>query len=312
MTGEALARGIAFLERKQLPTGELRVFASGRPDPSVFPTAIAAHSLSFAPAARAVQERALDFLEAEMDPRGVWRHWSREHPQHQLIPPDLDDTSCASAALLRAGQSFPDNRRLLLKNRDRRGLFRTWKLSLRHPLATFLFFRATSAKPFDVDAVVNANVLHYLGDIPETRPVAEHLLHVLRTNGERSSDKWYERPFVVWYFFSRALRAAGRDAGELLTARVRGATPADALEHALAACTLLDWDQQPEFAPLLDAQLESGGWPSSGLYHGGRKRLSATTFAPPHPDTPWWGSEELTTVFCIEALARGLRADASR
>ena len=43
-----------------------------------------------------------------------------------------------------------------------------------------------------------------------------------------------------------------------------------------------------------------------------RKRLSANSFAPPHPDTPWWGSEELTTVFCIEALSRGLRADASR
>jgi len=312
VTGEALARAIAFLERNQLPTGELRVFASGKPDPSVFPTAIAAHSLSFAPAAREVQQRALDFLEAEMDPRGVWRHWSRAHPHHELIPPDLDDTSCASAALLRAGRAFPDNRPLLLKNRNQRGLFRTWKLSLRHPLATFMFFRTTSAKPFDVDAVVNANVLHYLGDIPETRPVVEHLLRVLRTDGERSCDKWYERPFVVWYFFSRALRTIAPEAGELLSPRIRNAQPADALEHALAACALLDWNQQPDFAPLLDAQLESGAWPSSGLYHGGRRRLSQHSFAPPHPDTPWWGSEELTTAFCIEALSRGLRADASR
>ncbi|MEA2568302.1 MAG: hypothetical protein QOI24_303 [Acidobacteriota bacterium] len=316
----ALARAIAFLERSQLPSGEIPVgaFRAGHSarDPSVFPTAIAAHSLSFAPDARVVRERALDFLAAEMDRRGVWRHWSREHPHHRLIPPDADDTSCATAALRAVGRAVPDNVPLLLANRDRRGLFRTWLLSreqLAHPLATWFFFRRTSAKPFDVDAVVNANVLFALGDRAETRPVVDHLLRVLRANEETSCDKWYEQPFAVWYFFSRALRAIAPEAGDLITARIAAATPANALESALAACALLDWNVTPDLAPLLDAQLPSGAWPRAGLYHGGRKRLSANAFAPPHPDTPWWGSEELTTSFSIEALTRGmsaLRADA--
>src|SRR5207237_1773965 len=102
--------------------------------------------------------------------RGLWRHWARDHPQYHPLPPDLDDTSCASAALLRAGRAFPDNRKLLLGNRNRRGLFYRRKLTpaqFRHPLVTYFFFRRTSAKPFDVDAVVNANVLFYLGAIPE-------------------------------------------------------------------------------------------------------------------------------------------------
>lgn len=304
---QALDRAIAFLERTQLPSGELPVFASGKPDPSIFPTALAAHALSFAPAAAGVRERALDFLAAEMGSSGLWKHWPRAHPHHHQLPPDLDDTACASSALARAGRTFPDNRALLLGNRNGAGLFRTWKLTrtqLRHPLVTFFFFRNTSAKPFDVDAVVNANVLAYLGASDETQPVVNHLLHVLRGNLESVCDKWYENPFAVWYFFSRALRGVAPEAGEIITRRIAAATPKNALERALAACALLDWNLEPDLAPLLAAQQESGGWPAAGLYHGGRRRLGRFAFAEPHPDTPWWGSEALTTAFCIEAISR--------
>jgi hypothetical protein len=307
--GGAIARAVTFLEQRQLPSGELPVLASGKPDPSIFPTALAVHCLAFAPATADLRERALDFLVGEMAPRGLWKHWPRTHPHHQQLPPDLDDTSCASAALLAAGRTFPDNRELLLRNRDRRGLFRTWlwtRAQWRHPLATAAFFTRTSARPFDVDAVVNANVLFYLGERKETEAVVAHLLDVLRAGRETTCDKWYERPFAVWYFFSRALRAVRAEAGEFITTRMATATPENALEHALAACILLDWNRIPDLAPLLDAQLPSGAWPAAGLYHGGRKRLSTGAFAPPHPDTPWWGSEELTTAFCIEALARGV------
>lgn len=303
----ALARAIAFLERHQLPSGELPVFASGKPDPSIFPTALAAHALSFAPAAARVRERALDFLAAEMEPRGLWKHWPRAHPHHHQLPPDLDDTACASAALARAGRTFPDNRALLLGNRNREGLFRTWKLTLaqlRHPLVTFFFFRNTSAKPFDVDAVVNANVLAYLGASDATQPVVDHLLHVLREHLEPVCDKWYENPFAVWYFFSRALRGVAPEAGEVIARRIAASTPKNALELALAACALLDWNRKPDLGPLLALQQESGSWPAAGLYHGGRRRLGRFAFAEPHPDTPWWGSEALTTAFCLEAISR--------
>jgi hypothetical protein len=280
------------------------VLASGKIDSSIFPTALAAWSLSFADQASAVRDRALDFLLAEMEPRGLWKHWSREHPYQHQLPPDLDDTSCASAALARAGRTFPDNRELLLRNRNRRGLFYTWKLTLtqlRHPLVTLAFFRKTSAKPFDVDAVVNANVLHYLG---ASDAVVEHLLHVLRQDRESQCDKWYENPFAIWYFFSRALCRTAPQAEELLMRKVAAGKPSNALEHALAVCVVCDWDGEADVSPLLALQLESGGWPEAPLYHGGRRRRRDGTFAAPHPDTPHWGSQELTTAFCVEALAR--------
>jgi hypothetical protein len=305
--GDALALGIAFLDRAQLPSGEFRVLASGSPDPAIFPTALAAHSLSFAPGASVIRERALDFLLAEMDQPGLWRHWPRSHPHHDQLPPDLDDTSCASAALARAGRSFPDNRRLLLTNRNRAGLFYTWKLMREqylHPLALLFFFQRTSARPFDVDAVVNANALFYLGAIPETQSVVDHLLTVLREDRETSCDKWYDNPLVVWYFFSRALHDVAPEAGEIISKKIAAVAPTNALESALAACSLLYWNLEPAIEPVLGSQMESGAWPSASMYHGGRARRRDGTFAEPHPDTPRWGSEELTTAFCIEALSR--------
>ena len=290
-------------------------------DPSVFPTALVANALAATPAAKTVHERALDFLVREMDPHGLWRHWTHEHPMVKQLPPDLDDTATASATLTAAGRAIPANRDLLLANRDRRGLFYTWitprprwtnarhqriaLAQLRHPLILYFFFRRTSAAPDDVDAVVNANVLSYLGYSDELRPVVDHLLGVLRANGETTCDKWYEWPFAVWYFFSRALRAVAPEAGDMVTRRLAATPRATALEHALAASALTWWGRPAEddISSLLDMQLESGAWQRAGLYHGGRERRRDGTFAPRHPDTPHWGSDELTTAFCIEALS---------
>lgn len=309
----ALERGVDYLESAQLASGELPIEISPTPDmtrecirePCVFPTALAARTLSITAAADRVRARALDFLEREMHPDGLWRHPSSDKPMHYDTPLDVDDTSIASVALATAGRQVPDNRRFLIANRDRRGLFKTWIVRWwPHPLLTYRFFKYTTAEVGDVDAVVIANVVIYLGDCEETRPSIAHLLEVLRRNNESTSTKWYESRFTVWYFFSHALREIAPEAGEMIVPRVEAATPRNALELGAAISTLLLWNRMTDVTRLIDEQLESGAWPSAGFYHMGLKEISPNEF---RPTPPWWGSESLTTMFAVEALTRALQ-----
>jgi hypothetical protein len=329
--GEAIQRGLAFLAAAQRPSGEFPVFASTvaslasgcEPDPSVFPTALVTHSLSFCPDAAPLRRRGAAFLKSEMDRFGLWRHWNHDHPHHRQLPPDLDDTSCASLALAEAREVFPDSRPLLLANRDPAGLFYTWIVprlawtgprhmavtvrQLAHLPTLWLFFRRTSAAPSDVDAVVNANTLLYLGDFPGDGAVVDFLVRAIEEDREAACDKWYENEFVLWYFLSRAIAGRSERGRARLLAKLAAARPAGALEAALAACAALSCGERPSdpaIGALIALQQPDGAWPRGALYHGGRARLPGGGFAPRHPDTPHWGSEALTTGFCVEALAR--------
>jgi hypothetical protein len=302
----AIENGVAYLESAQLASGEIPIEISPTAEmsgdcvrePVVFPAALAARALSITPSAARVRSRALDFLLREMEPDGLWRHPSSDKPRHYDTPLDVDDTSIASAALAAAGRRFPNNRALLMAQRERNGLFRTWIVRWwRHPLMTYRFFKYT-AEPRDVDSVINANAVVYLGVCEETRPAIEHMLAVLRANREMMSTIWYGSIFTVWYFFSHALREIAPEAGEMIVPRIEAASPTNSLEHAVAASTLLLWNRVPDVGPLIEAQLPTGAWPRVGFYHMGQRRLDA------QPKPPWWGSEALTTVFAVEALAR--------
>lgn len=329
----ALARATAYLERVQLADGRFGVRTTtrarphdpGEDDASVFPTALAVHCLTFWRPAAGICRRALSFLQDQQDGYGLWRHWTRDHPLARHLPPDLDDTSCASAALSAAGHAELGNRDLILANRNADGLFFTWFTprprwaGVRHLRATlrqlahapqlWLFYRRTSAKPGDVDAVVNANALHCLGCFPGDDAVVAFLTNVLETDRERQCDKWYENPFAIWYFFARALAGRSEHAASLLAAKLRDARPGNALEAALsisAAHVLGLTHPRERLDQLITLQRADGSWPRAMLYHGGRARRSDGGFDEPHPDTPHWGSDELTTAFCVEALARWL------
>jgi hypothetical protein len=304
--GAAVEKGVAFLESVQLPSGEIPIEISPTEDmsrdcvrePVVFLSAVAARALAITPSAARVRARALDFLLREMEPDGLWRHPSSDKPGHHYTPLDLDDTAIASSALEAAGRPFPDNRAVLLAHRERNGLFLTWIVRWwPHPLMTYRFFRYV-AKPRDVDAVINANVVVYLGACEETRPAIEHMLAVLRAGREMASTIWYGSHFIVWYFFSLALHDIAPEAGEMIVPRLEAAVPRNALELALATSTLLLWSRVPDVGLLIESQLPSGAWPNAGFYHMGYRPGDS------RPKPPWWGSEALTTVFALEALSR--------
>lgn len=336
---EGIERGLDFLRRSQLPSGEFRCLMSTDnamekdcvEDSSPFPTALVAYSLGFADEGEAggMLEKCVRFFLAEMEGPGLWRYWTKRHQYHSIIPPDLDDVACVSLVLRRRGVDFPSNERLVFANRDPRGLFYTWMtprwpmpalasywlVTLRQwlkPFKSYYFWKLNESERNDVDCVVNANVLFYLGEEPRTRAVVDYLLEVFRRGEESCCDKWHLNPFTFQYVVSRNFEAGVAALGPMREEAVRrivaaarpdGSIGDNCLETALAACALLSWGSRPPELEravvfLLEAQREGDDWPRAALYYGGPKKYYG------------WGSEELTTGFCLEALLR-YRADAS-
>jgi len=77
----------------------------------------------------------------------------------------------------------------------------------------------SEASRHDVDAVIEANVLFYLGERPETQPIIEYLFRVLRGGEEDSCDRWYFEPLHVYYAVSRNFHAGVVALGEFVTSR---------------------------------------------------------------------------------------------
>ena len=312
---DALARAVAFLERHQLATGELPIYASNDPtlvdgaalDPSIFPNALAAWSLSFWPAAAGVRMRICAFLAAEMSPDGLLRHWPRSHPHHRSLPPDLDDTSCASVALAAAGIPLPDHRALILADRDS-------PRALPHLARAAAALVGCAAHGADLaPARARADPLLLLSPdlgraarrgrggerqhpVPP-RPVRRRRSrHRSSGRGPARSRRAKLRQMVRQSLRRPAFprprpRRSIRRGEKPPLDRLQGAPASNALEAALSICTSLALGVRPDpetLAKLLDSQQPEGSWPRAALYHGGRARLSGGGFAEPHPDTPRW------------------------
>lgn len=331
--GAGIERALDFLHRSQLPSGEFRSYLSRDPgletdrafDSSPFPTALIAYSLGFtdSPRAREMLERSVRFFLAEMEAPGVWRYWTRQHPYRSTIPADLDDLACVSYVLRREGVPFPSNEGLALANRGPAGTFYTWvtprrpvpsspafwRVALRHwsnPVKAYYFWKLNECAPDDVDCVVNANVLLYLGESDATRAVTDYLVGVFRSGREGCCDKWHLNRFTFQYVVSRnfdaGVSALGAIRDEAVGRIVAAASPdgmigENVLDTALAVCALLSWRSAPPELEravrfLLAEQREAGDWRATALYFGGPKKYYG------------WGSEELTTGFCLEALSR--------
>jgi hypothetical protein len=156
-----------------------------------------------------------------------------------------------------------------------------------------------------VDAVVNANILYYLGKRKETDAIIHHLIHVIKENKEDDCDKWYRSTLIVYYFISRNIPAGISELKEIqpelikriLSKSLKNGSFGDSeLETAVAISSLIFLKYHgPEVEHginhLIKTQSERGNWKRWGVYFSGKKKLQC------------WGSEELTTAFCLEALA---------
>ena len=229
---------------------------------------------------------------------GFWRYYRH-------LPQDLDSTTLCSLVIgthpwILLGRNVPG----ILANRDQEGRFKTWVPGKDEPnvVATFRF---------EADPVVNANVIAYLGDHPETRR-AQRWLEALITGGDlEGSSKWYPDTVTIYYATSRAV--------------IRVQPALDRLRPVIADRILGMSDEQGEFGNILQTAQAV-----SALYNVGRlesidaKRQAERLIGSQRDDGSWpellafgdqslkWGavgqighgSEAVTSVFCVEALER--------
>lgn len=323
--------GLDFLEKSQLPSGEFLTLVGPEPDlvrdtkhdPSIFTTVNVATSLLDIddPQARRIVRRAADFLLSEMLPGGLWRFWTKAHPGSRGMPPDVDDTSCVSWLLRRLGCEFPDNRRVLLHNRRPDGRFFTWITPrIRHLAfpegrsflvrafasgrARAVYFKSGPQPPSrrDTDCVVNANVITYLAHDRCCANAAAWVAQVVQKGDAASTDRWYQSPAALLYAVARGAEQ-GIPAFSSLKALVAGKSEGwhpfqgSALEAGLRACALSAVAPSSlRLVPLIEiifaAQEKDGGWAARAYYYDSYKCALC------------WGSRELTTGFCLEALSR--------
>jgi len=300
-----ISRGIDFLYRNQLPQGEFpsyRIYTRKGAgnwdlDGAIFPTALIAHSMRFLKGQKVheMMDKAKAFLLEEMQHPGVWRYWTAR--SGIPIMPDLDDTCCASAVLLEDKPQFSvDNVSLILNNRDERGLFYT-------------FLNPQKDQENDVDSVVNANVLFYLKEFEGIEKVVDYLHAVISENKEAGSYWYYLKPASLYYMVARAYAGGAKRLevlSQIITTKIINyrrinETFKDEIETALDLCSLIYFGKvnfsimKAAVAHLIRCQLKDGSWQRQRFYTGP---------PPPRPHTVWFGSEALTTAFCLEALER--------
>jgi len=310
---KAIDSAVAYLRQRQRDTGEFPVYISQTNPlmageivevPTPFGATFTIHALQHVdhPDVPAILDRACRYVLASMTKAGVWFYMPQPEVAQKWLDfwADADDTACCAHALLSRGISPPElerGRKILMEHRDDQGRFLTW---LDH---------GTRPPGNDVDAVVNANVLLWLGETPETRPAIDYLNQIIETNAEHHSYWYYLDHLTFYYMLSRAMKSGVsrlEKSKPFIVERTLRRRQSDGgfgtdLQTALAVASLLNCGARSEAASgveaLVERQRDDGSWSLEAFYAAQKPPLPGTFIF-------WCGSAELTTALCLEGIAR--------
>ena len=307
----SIRRGLDFLESTIDENGAWHCirFNIARPDiprhyeRPAFISALCVLALQFSneERAKALCTRTRAYLIDTMEHPGLWRYYRH-------LPQDLDSAALCSLVLasqpshpwILLGRNVPT----MLANRDEQGRFRTWVLAEGEP---------DMVAPFRIEAdpVVNANLIAYLGDRPETRQARAWLEAMIAEDKLEGASKWYPDLVTAYYATARAViraRPVLRRLRPVLVDRILALRDehgkfGNVLQTAQAVSALhnvggLDRiDAQGTLAEIIGSQRTDGSWPE--LLAFGDQALKWGVFG-----QFGHGSESVTSAFCIEALER--------
>ena len=305
---ESVGRGLSFLDSSIDATGAWPCIRFNTADPNIprhferppFVSALCALALEGCKdtRAKAICTATKAYLAHTIEHPGLWRYYLH-------LPQDLDSTALCSMLLgthpwIVLGRNVPR----MLANRDGEGRFMTWMLDEDEPNVVAPF-------RIEADPVVNANVIAYLGDRPDTKNAQRWLAALVKDGRLDGASKWYPDTVAIHYAISRAMVHAPSVLGELrplLADRIldlRDGTGhfGNVLQTAQAVSALANVgslgriDGKRQVERLIGSQRDDGGWPE--LLAFGDQSLKWGQFG-----QIGHGAETVTTAFCIEALER--------
>ena len=305
---ESIRRGLAFLESTLDENGAWHCIRFNIADPHIprhferapFVSALCVLALqsSDEARARAICNRTKAYLADTIEHPGFWRYYRH-------LPQDLDSTTLCSLVIgthpwIALGRNVPG----ILANRDDQGCFMTWVLAEDEPNVVASF-------RIEADPIVNANVIAFLGDRPETRDAQRWLEAMITEDRLEASSKWYPDKVTTYYATTRAMiraQPALERLRPMLADRILGLRDpqgefGNILQTAQALAALYNVgsleriDAKREIERFLGSQNEDGSWPEL-LAFGDQSLKWGTVGRIGH------GSESVTSAFCIEALER--------
>ncbi|MFH1409677.1 MAG: prenyltransferase/squalene oxidase repeat-containing protein [Nanoarchaeota archaeon] len=291
---KAISDGITFLHENQMDSGEFATCAfigdaldNCYYDGSPFITSFILYSIKDIshPHIASINQKGIQFLLSEQLPGGLWSYWTKSNKLE--IIPDIDDTSAISHILAFHDIPFEDNKELIKNNLDEQGRYQTW------------ITKETSLH--DTDCVINANVLLYLQE--------ENLAACAFINEEIQNQfdcSYYYTNVQSFYYMVARAYANGVICLEPTKATILqnlkqmqsgDGSIGSELNTALAANVFLDFnesgpDLDQAISFLLNSQRKDGSWPRDTIYKGPSGCEHCI----------YWGADELTTAFAIEAL----------
>ena len=305
---ESIRRGLDFLESTIDKNGAWHCIRFNTADPDIprhferppFVSALCVLALESCDEirAKAICTATKRYLVDTVEYPGLWRYYSH-------LPQDLDSTALCSLVIgshpwILLGRNVPK----IVGNRDEEGRFLTWVLAEDEPDVVSRF-------RLEADPVVNANVIAYLGDHPETKNAQRWLETLIADGGVEDSSKWYPDVVSIYYAIARAVLRVQPTLDHLLPMladRIVGLKDksggfGNVLQTAQAVSALHNLggleaiDAKHHVQRFINSQREDGSWPEL-LAFGDQFLKWGTVGRIGH------GSEAVTTAFCIEALAR--------
>lgn len=295
---ESIEKAVRYLENQQETSGDFpsKVCNTLKKErcnihlDSTFSTTFVVYSLDLSPeneTAKKLSKKGTDFIINQKSDDDLWRFWGDK------IDYDLDAISCAAYLLDSKGHTLK-NRETLYNNRDSTGVFKTW---------------IRDKEKNDLEGVVNANVLLYLGENERTIPACEWILSAIKNGTENDILFYYPESPILFYTLSRAYKAHNFNCIKkelpLLRSKIKKVLPIygnkkDYLNVAFLLNALLNFEGRPQevlgyTSFFIENQNSDGSWNESLFFVG---------VEPPAQPSSYFYSDAVTTALVFEFLGK--------